>query len=270
MIKKLYSFGNSREIWRLIPAGENKLLIEERDKKTKEVFFNCINSETGKKLFNSFQLKDKYWVGVESVYNDIIFFHRFMKPDLPTHKDIIAFDINKKEILWENNEFNFLTIQGDYLYAYKPLFEGRDFYKLNITTGELIEKLEQLPDENVNEEYQNSTLKDFCFSTIYSNDLQLDEKIHKIINNFKEENVITGRIEFLIRESNLLVSFHIPTKKGRLNKLLIAVDIVTEKIILKKIINSNIEAFIPDSFFLVKNFLLVLIETKKLFCYILK
>ena len=108
MIKKLYGFSNSREIWRLIPAGEEKLIIEERNKKTKEVYFNCIKIETGKKLLKSFQLKDKFWVGIETTHNDIIFFHRYIKPDLPTHKDIIAFDLIKKKILWENNDLTFL------------------------------------------------------------------------------------------------------------------------------------------------------------------
>ena len=270
MIKKLYSFSNSREIWRLIPAGEDKLLIEERNKNTKEVYFNCIQVKTGKTLLKSYQLKDKFWIGVEAVHNNIIFFHRFIKPDLPTHKDIIAFDMNKKEILWENNNLVFLTMSDGNLLGYKALFEGREFYKLNIDTGDVIKKLEESPDENSIEQFQNSAIKDFCFSTIYSNDLELDGKIKDIIRITKEENVITGRIEFLVYKNVLLLSFHIPGKNGKLNKLLNVVDIVTGKIILKKMINSNIEVFIPDSFFLIKNFLLVLIETKKLFCYILR
>lgn len=270
MIKKLYSFSNSREIWRLISAGENNLLIEERNRKTKEVYFNCIKIETGKKILKSFQLKDKFWVGVETVHNNIIFFHRFIKPDLPTHKDIIAFDLIKKKILWENNDFTFLSISNGDLYAYKALFEGREFYKLNIYTGEVIKKLESSPDKNTVEKYQNSILKDFYYATIYSNDLELDEKTHEIIKTVKEKNVVTGRVEFLVHNSLLLISFHVPTKKGKLNKLLIVVDIVSGKIILKKIINSDIEIFIPDSFFLIKNYLFVLVETKKLFCYILK
>ena len=270
MIKKLYGFSNSREIWRLIPAGEEKLIIEERNKKTKEVYFNCIKIETGKKLLKSFQLKDKFWVGIETTHNDIIFFHRYIKPDLPTHKDIIAFDLIKKKILWENNDLTFLSISNGELYAYKALFEGREFYKLNINTGEVINKLESSPDKNTVEEYPNSILKDFCYSTIYSNDLELDKKIHDIIRTVKEENVVTGKIEFLAHKSLLLISFHIPTKNGTLNKLFNIVDIVSGKIIFKKIINSDTKVFIPDSFFLIKNYLFVLIETKKLFCYILK
>ncbi len=269
MIKKLYSFSNSREIWRLIPAGENKLLIEERNKKTKEVYFNCINIENGKKLLKSFQLEDKYWVGVEAVNNNIIFFHRFIKPDLPTHKDIIAFDLDKKKILWENNDFTFLSIYNDNLIVFKALFEGREYYSLNSQTGEIIKKLQKSPDENISEGFQNSSVKDFSFSTIYSNDVKTDENIQKIIKKTKEENVITGRIEYIVKKPVLFMAFHVPAKNGKLNKLLIAVDIVTGMIILKKIINSNLEVFIPDSFFLIKNFLFVLIETKKLFCYLL-
>jgi hypothetical protein len=36
-IKKEYRFNNNRQIWRLLPSG-NKLVIEERDINSKEVF----------------------------------------------------------------------------------------------------------------------------------------------------------------------------------------------------------------------------------------
>jgi len=37
-----YTFTNNRQIWRIIPGGEGKLVIEERDLATREVFFSCI------------------------------------------------------------------------------------------------------------------------------------------------------------------------------------------------------------------------------------
>ncbi len=92
-IKKNYSFSNKREIWRLIPSQSGYLVIEERNMKSKEVFFNCLKLDDGKIYFKNFQLDEKFWIGIEAVSKNIIFFHKFRKPDMPGHKGIYAFDI---------------------------------------------------------------------------------------------------------------------------------------------------------------------------------
>ncbi len=48
-IKKLYNFSNKRQIWSLLPTENNLLIIEERDKEKKEVYFNCINIISGRR-----------------------------------------------------------------------------------------------------------------------------------------------------------------------------------------------------------------------------
>ena len=96
-IKRIYSFSNNRQIWRLIPTATEKLIIEERDTENKEVFFNCLEISSGVKIFSELQLEEKFWVGIEAVNNDIIYFHKFVKPDMPRHQGIIAFDIEIKK-----------------------------------------------------------------------------------------------------------------------------------------------------------------------------
>jgi hypothetical protein len=107
-IKKLYEFTHKRQLWRILPTNTGKLLIEERDTQLKEAYFNCLEIDKGKKIFENIQLEEKFWIGIESVYRDIIFFHKYLKPDMPAHKGIIAFDINSASILWENMDYNFL------------------------------------------------------------------------------------------------------------------------------------------------------------------
>ena len=140
-IKKLYYYSNKKQIWRLLPTQTGKLVIEERDPDTKEVFFTCLDIKTGKKILNDFQLEEKFWVGIEEIYKDIIYFHKFRKPDMPGHLGIIVFDIKTKSILWETDEYIFLFIHNDELYCYKEKFEGRNFYKLDYHSGKLIADL---------------------------------------------------------------------------------------------------------------------------------
>ncbi len=127
-IKKKYSFTNNRQIWRLIPTDTNKIIIEDRDNNSREVFFNCLDIITGEIIFRNFQLEDKFWIGIETIYNDIIFFHKFLKPGLPIHTGIIAFHIHSKKILWETEDYNFHFIKDDKIYVFKSKFEGREYF----------------------------------------------------------------------------------------------------------------------------------------------
>ena len=72
-IKKKYSIGNKRTIWRLIPSGE-KLLIEERDEGNKQVYFSCIEIESGKCILKDYQLDEKFWVELNHLKKTKYFF----------------------------------------------------------------------------------------------------------------------------------------------------------------------------------------------------
>ena len=109
-IKKNFKFDNKRQIWRILPTETQKLVIEERDTEKQQVYFNCVELSNGKTLLKDFQLEEKFWIGIETIKNDIIYFHRFIKPDLPQHIGIIAFDLKSKSILWETDEYTFQFI----------------------------------------------------------------------------------------------------------------------------------------------------------------
>jgi len=78
-LKKKYIHNNNRQIFRLIPTDTDKIIIEERDTNEKQAYFNCLHIESGKKILKNLQLDEKFWVGIEAVYNDVIFFHKFQK-----------------------------------------------------------------------------------------------------------------------------------------------------------------------------------------------
>ena len=100
-IKKKYSFTNKRQIFKVLPTDSGKIVIEERDIEKKQAYFNCLRIDSGKKIFKSLQLDEKFWIGIDTIHKDIIYFHKFVKPDLPQHNGIIAFDINSEKTIWE-------------------------------------------------------------------------------------------------------------------------------------------------------------------------
>ncbi|MDR3668056.1 MAG: DUF4905 domain-containing protein [Ignavibacteriaceae bacterium] len=261
-----YSFTHKRLIWRIIPGGDEKLVIEERDPGTREVFFNCINLSTGKVLLDSLQFEEKFWIGIEDIYKGIIFFHKYHKPDMPWHSDIIAYDISSKKELWKSDEYIFLLVYDDFLYCYKNKYEGRIYFKLNYKTGKLISELgedskiiaglKELRDAEI---YNGYT---FPETLNYSK-----EEIATIFEEIKLKEVISGKIDYLRINDLLLTSYHRMMDDGKLQNCFKALDIRLKKVIFEEILNKDITNYIPDSFFLINDLVFLLKEKENLLVF---
>jgi len=263
-LKKNYRFDNKRPIWRIIPTDNGKLVIEEREPEKKQAYFHCLTLDSGKKILYNFQLDDKFWVGIEAVQGDTIIFHKFAKPDMPKHRGIFAFDIMKKEIIWQNPELIFLFVIKEKLYAFKEKFEGRYYYSINLLKGEIIEEIGEnydLINSLRNEALMEEDNKGYLFPDVFEADSVADNRANEVIKSLKNDFVISGKVEYLLKNKLLMMSFHEVNSKGTLNNLFKAVDLSTGKYILEEVINKETGLFLTDSFF-VKNDLLFLLFGK--------
>jgi hypothetical protein len=263
-----YTFTNNRQIWRIIPGGEGKLVIEERDLATREVFFSCIEMNTGKVILNNLQFDEKFWIGIEDVYKDVIFFHKYNKPDMPWHSDIIAYNINKKEHLWHSAEYIFSLIYDDKLYCYKNKYDGRIYFSLDYKTGELITEFGDDPKviAGLKELRDNEIYKGYKFPEVLS---PSNGEIAEIFDEIRSNEVITGKVDYLIVNDLLLTSYHRVLNGGKLQNCFKALDIHSKKVIFEEILNKEITNFIPDSFFLINDLIFLLKEKEKLFVFLI-
>jgi len=269
-LKKKYSHNNKRQIFRLIPTDTGKIVIEERDTEKKQAYFNCLNIYNGKKIIKNLQLDEKFWLGIESIYNDVIFFHKFVKPDLPQHNGIIAYDINDKRTLWEDKNKTFLFVNDEKIYAFQQRFEDREFVTLNYLSGEVIDELgtdsdaiNLLREDAINSEDFSS----YNFPVSLDSGLSGIQRGKEVFSKLREEYIITGGIEYVLMEDILLFNFHTVNNNNTLKNIFRAVDLLTKKNILEVTLNSRANAFAPDSFFLMDDLLFLLIEKIKLKVY---
>ncbi|MDZ7624663.1 MAG: DUF4905 domain-containing protein [Ignavibacteriaceae bacterium] len=269
-LKKKYYIDNKRQIWRIIPTNTGKLIIEEREPDKKQVYFHCLELDLGKKILSNFQMEDTFWVGIEAVQDDIIFFHKFAKPDMPKHRGIFAYDLTKKEFLWQNPELIFLFLLHNKLYTYKEKFEGRDYYAINPSTGEIVEDvganyelINRLRDESNKEEES----KGYLFPEVFEADSIADNRANEFIKSLRNDFVISGKIEFIWKDNLLMLSFHEANSKGTLNNLFKAVDLSKGKYILEEVINKETGLFLTDSFFVKDDLLFLLFGKTRLEVY---
>ncbi|OGU75265.1 MAG: hypothetical protein A2V93_00980 [Ignavibacteria bacterium RBG_16_34_14] len=274
-IKKEYTFSNNKQIWRLLPSETGKLVIEERDPEAKEVFFSCIEINSGNKIFNKLFIEEKFWIGIEKIYKNTIFFHRFRKPDMPGHIGIIAFDILSKNILWRNDDYIFLFIYNDELYCFKERFEGRNYFKLNYKTGELLEnvgenavEISTLREKILDEENPEG----YYFTKQFFPETEGNEKVKKFLFEERNQNLISGKIDYILLQNLLFFSFHqIQPSGDEMKNIFKAVDIDKGKVIFEEELNRGVKNFVPDSFFIKDDLLFLLKEkTELLVCSIKK
>lgn len=250
-IKKLYNYDRRRQVFRLIPTESDKIIIEERDRDKKEVYFSCLDIYTGKEIFIDLQFEEKYWIGIEKIYKDVILFHRYEKPDLPNHKGIIAFDIKSQTVLWENQN-KFLLAAEDKVLFMSSEFGITKLFSVDYLSGEI---------ESDTFEVQNiQPQKEDYSSYTYSQKISVEELNNLIPSNFRKlinEYVIKDYVNFVSRNETSLLSFHYINNEGKLNNIFFAVD-ENGTILLQETLNTGLEKIEPESYF-IKNDLLFLL-----------
>ncbi len=269
-LKKLYKHDNKKQIWRIIPTTENKVVVEERDTVSKEVFFCCFDIKSGNKIFNKFQLDEKNWCGIEAIYRDIIYFHLYGKPDMPDHKSIIAFDIKSKTILWKNDLYKFSSVNEDKIYCFKQGFESSVYYSLDYLTGNVIDDLGT--DVSIIKQIKEKADKEFwkqnyLFPSYYNRNDDVTESYEKYLQDLINSRVIKGEISFLKINDLLLYSFHEVSKNNSFNNIFFAYNLIKDKIVLEETLDKNLVNLMPESFFIKDNFLFLIVDKTKLLVY---
>lgn len=264
-IKKLYSYSDKKQIWRLLLSDSDKLIVETRDTEEKQVYFHALDLFSGKKIFKKHQLEEKYWVSIEAVEKDIIFFHTFTKPDLPGHKKITAFDINNKSILWKNDNYTFLFIDHKGLYAQEKSIASNKYLILDLKTGNVIEELDADESTILELNHLASSSKDYS-------DYLFPEKFYSEGENNVEDNVknslieetkeldIVGPVEYVFYSNTVFFNFHYRLLDKKIMNRFIAKEIDTGKKIYDELLNKEVNAYVPDSFFIYKDLILLLKE----------
>jgi len=268
-LKKTIKFKDGNQVFRILVSHNDKLVIETRDTESKEAFYHCLDINSGKKIFGGFQLDEKFWVGIEKIINDVIIFHKYAKPDLPGHNGIIAVGITEKKILWQNDNAEFIASGQNKIYCARRSFGLTEFAALNLFSGEELEILGR--DEKIVGELKSGAdaaedYSDYLFPEKFSEDT-IDEEIESTIMRYTQELDITGDIEYTRSGNMLIANFHFRTGNKSLSNRLIAVDLTSKKELLNIVINSNAVMFVPDSFFIYKNSLILLKEKKEVFVY---
>ncbi|MBN1300832.1 MAG: DUF4905 domain-containing protein [Melioribacteraceae bacterium] len=264
-LKKHIRHKDSKQIWRILISKSDTIIIESRDTENKEVLFNCYDLPSSKRIIRDHQFEEKFWIGIEDTLDTTIFFHKFVKPDMPGHQGIIAFSIINGSILWENPDLTFLFILNEKIYCYKQMFEARDFYSLNSRTGEIIESLGRDVEVINDFKYMADEEKDYS-DYIFPERIKygsFDGSTQELLKKDTNNCSVTGDFEFVLKNNIIFINFHHNVAGNLLENKFLVYDIAKGKKLYEQILNSSIKSIVPDSFFVYKNYLIYLKDKRE-------
>jgi len=255
-IRPAWEFKAKGFLWRIVFSGDGRIVGEDRDQTAKSVSFFCLDEITGRVLWSGLEFSEKWWIGIEAIDGGIVFFHEYVKPDLPQHFKILAVDVETGKLLWRNDELQPFHIAKGKVFAVKDLFEKRIYYQLNTATGE-VEKEFSEQDENIGliskgrERGDGATI----FPEILSGDVEGYDRLADVIRPHCDRSRVEGNVEFILHGDLLIFNYH-ETAKSRigderlLKNHLKVVRLNRKHLLYSDLITENAHAPVPDSFFL--------------------
>jgi hypothetical protein len=105
------------------------------------------------------------------------------------------------------------------------------------------------------------------FPEVFESDSASENPASEFIKSLRNDVVISGKVEYILKNELLMMSFHEANSRGTLNNLFKAVDLSTGKYILEEVINKETSLFLTDSFFVKDDFLFLLFGKTRLVVY---
>ncbi len=249
-----WEFTTKGILWRLLPSDNDYFVGEDRDLARKSVRFFCINPTSGKACWHDVQFHEKWWIGIEAIHRDIVFFHEFASPDLPGHKKIYAVELSTGRILWFNEELEFLFAYEEKVYAASITGEQRMFLELDMHSGAVLAE----PDFSAVNALRDTALNvsvNVQFPHPFDASIDAPSSIKSV-----EQAITTARnpgsIEYLEIGGKMVVGYHdnLSPKAGEQVFLqnIVIVDTNAGRIVYRDYLNSTGTAAsipVPDLFF---------------------
>jgi len=270
-VKPAWEFHSGGIIWRILFSPQNLIIGETRNQETKSARFFCVDAGTGKSLWDEIEFDEPWWIGIETVYDKWIILHRFARPDMPEHRGIQVIELMTGKSIWKNVELTYWFVNDHKLYAYKYIFEKRLGFEIDIITGNIINEytdnldaLHELRKKVLQKETEN--LQGIVFPELFEQEYSVTE-VKGIIEDIGREHTIAGDIEYLHRNSILIVSYYRKidsSQSTELENIIAVYDTERKEMRFNEIIARGMQVPGPDTFFARDEFVYFVKDKNKL------
>jgi hypothetical protein len=229
------------------------LIGEERRIDQKKVIFFCLDRQNGQELWQHASLGDSWWIGIEAVCRDTVFFHGFANPNLPLHRGIIAVDVLTGKRLWEDQELEFIGTADDSIVGSKETSAGRSIVALDRRTGMWRDDLDDasLHAQKLNQSRLEGEVE--LPVPLEQSDTG-DPHLGTIIRRHYETGTLAGPVEIVEGKEFVIFDHHEVSANGTaqsslFSSLITVVERATGTRVYRDTMSSRVPAVIPELFF---------------------
>jgi len=201
--------------------------------------YNFVNHST---FLQQFSFAEDWLIGLDFVYDGMVYFHGYESEFSPVHKGIIAFDLDKKAIVWQNFSVSIQEFTKSGLVIFDPKIFPRSFQLLDLKTGQVISKID---------------IADISFASTIKN--------HIILPQNSESEVVWDTTQTLLYKDYRVISFY-QTEEKIINQYLEVYK--NEILIFKDLIHQDIQKLNFDTFFLWYNQLIYIKNKSEILTYL--
>ncbi len=292
--KPKWQFQKPGNLWRMLFLNHQRVIVEHRSNQEKLTSYVLLDQNSGQPLWDNFTLKyskgeksgqpvgDGWWVGLEYVRNNTVYFHSYSDPNNPEHLGIWAMDTSTQNIIWERPELSFICAKNQdeflcYLETNSGGFAERSFFIIDAKTGADIENLGFDVEKANAVRHSSQTLEEmqrvqlpYAFTP---ESQQFRELLSKNTLNVKSERLISG-VDVIINNAYEIIGYHeqtdlmVNTAAGLPIQALNYVITITKsnKTVYNDFLGKAMSGMIMDGFFLRENNLFYVRERDTLIC----
>lgn len=229
-------------IWKIKLDDVSKMMVWEIRNTSKKLSFGAYDFANSTQILEQFSFADDWQLGLDFTLNGIAYFHGYENEFSPVQKGIIAFDLEKKIIVWQNFSVSIQQFSKSGLVVFDPKIFPRNFQLLNLKTGELISKIDIL---------------DLNHHSTIDNQILLPET--------SEAEDIWKTTQKLIHNDYKIISYY-QSETEKINQYLEIYK--SEILIFKDLINTDIQKLSFDTFFLWSDRLIYLKNKSEILTYL--
>jgi hypothetical protein len=229
-------------IWKIKLDDASKIMVWEIRNSSKKLSFGAYDFAKHIQIFNQYSFADEWNLGLDFTFNGIAYYHGYENEFSPVQKGIIAFDVSKQMILWQNFSVGVQQFSKSGIVVFDPKIFPRNFQLLNFNTGELISKINN---------------QDLAHHAILDNQIFLPET--------NDAEVIWETTQTLQYKNYRIISFY-HTEGEKTNQYLEVYK--NENLIFKDLIHLDIQKLSFDTFFLWHDHLIYIKNKSEILTYL--
>ena len=112
--------------------------MELRNGESMEVSFALIDLKADQVLWDDLSFESGWWTGLSGLHKGFMLFYTYEDQQNPELKNTFSLDVQEREVNWAYSEYNHLAFRGDYSIGFSVHEEDRNYAKIELRSGNLI------------------------------------------------------------------------------------------------------------------------------------